>query len=444
LIEPSPPEKEPKNPVGNAALLTDSWLKIVRGLVGVASLVTVYLAYVSLALGGGVPGCGPDSGCDRVLSSPWAYWLGIPVSLPGLGLYAIFLINTFSLRPDEPEKARRTLNVLTLCACVMICAAVWFVGVQAVAIQEFCPFCCTAHALASLGAIIFLWNASAVGNRLAVRLDLNRAMGAAVAAVAVIAGVQLVAPTRPPPPKIVDLRHHNNTKSLNKPGQGGKAGTLPVIEFRDGPKPVKVIETDPNLFPIPGTELRLKVDHLPMMGSVEATHRIGLLFDYTCHDCRDFHGYMREAVKAFDGQLACVLIPMPLDAKCNPVVKETRSTHVDACEYAKICLAVHFSAPEKYKAFDRWLFSDHKQQKKLEVVRQHAAQMVGADALEKALSGEAVQEQLQQNIRAYKFTSEYVKSGSMPQSIIEGRVMYGAADSVDQVKVGLKDILNLK
>ena len=373
-----------------------------------------------------------------------AYWLGIPVSLPGLGLYAIFLVNTFSLRPDEPKKARRTLNVLSLCACTMICAAVWFVGVQAVAIQEFCPFCCTAHALASLGAIIFLWNASAVGNRLAVRLDLNRAMGAAVAVVAVIAGVQLVAPTRPPPLKIVDLRHNN--KSAKIPGQGDEAGRLPVIEFRDGPKPVpvKVVETDPNLFPIPGTDLRLKVDRLPMMGSVKATHRIGLLFDYTCHDCRDMHGYMREVVKAFDGQLACMLIPMPLDAKCNPVIEETPKDHVDACEYAKICLAVHFSAPEKYEAFDRWLFSDHKQQKKLEEVRQHAAQLVGADALEKALSGKAVQEQLQQNIRAYKFTSEYVKSGSMPQSIIEGRVMYGAADSVDQVKVGLKDILNLK
>ena len=97
LVEPSPPEKEPENPAENAPL-AGSWLKIVRGLVGVASLVTVYLAYVSLALGGGVPGCGPDSGCDRVLSSPWAYWLGIPVSLPGLVLYAIFLINTFSLR----------------------------------------------------------------------------------------------------------------------------------------------------------------------------------------------------------------------------------------------------------------------------------------------------------------------------------------------------------
>jgi len=41
-----------------------------------------------------------------------------------------------------------------------------------------------------------------------------------------------------------------------------------------------------------------------------------------------------------------------------------------------------------------------KQQKKLEVVRQHAARLVGAEALEKALSGEAVQEQLQQNVRS--------------------------------------------
>ena len=119
MTGPAKSEAEPSTPQAEEPL-AGSWLKIVRGLVGVASLVTIYLAYVSLALGGGVPGCGPDSGCDRVLSSPWAYWLGIPVSLPGLGLYAIFLFNTFSLRPDEPKKARRALNVLTLCACAMI------------------------------------------------------------------------------------------------------------------------------------------------------------------------------------------------------------------------------------------------------------------------------------------------------------------------------------
>ena len=105
---------------------------------------------------------------------------------------------------------------------------------------------------------------------------------------------------------------------------------------------------------------------------------------------------------------------------------------------------MHFSAPQKYEAFDRWLFSDHKQQKKLEVVRQHAARLVGADALEKALSGEAVQEQLRQNIRAYKLISESGKETVIPQTIIKDKIMYGPAPSVDQVKLELKRILNLK
>ncbi len=422
----------------------DTWLYLVRGLLILAMLITAYLASNSLAKGNQVPGCGPNSSCDKVLASPWAYWLGIPVSLPGLGLYAVFLISTFSFKSDQLEKAKRALNTLTLCSFAIIGAAIWFVGVQAIAIKAFCPYCCTAHASASLAAIIFLCNANGISSRLSMRLNLTRSIGVAAGLIALIAGVQLVAPTKLPPPKIVDLGHNNNTKSINKPGQGDEARTLPVIEYRDRPKPVKLVETDPNLFPIPGTDLRLQIDRLPMMGSVKAPHRVGLLFDYTCHDCRDFHDYMRKSVEEFDGQLACLLIPMPLDAKCNKLVKETRSTHVDACEYAKLCLAVHFSAPEKYEAFDRWLFSDHKQQKKLEVVRQHAANLVGADTLEKALASVAVEEQLQQNIRAYQLTSENVKSGSMPQTVIEDKIMYGPARSADEVKPFLKDILNLK
>ena len=43
LIEPILPEKEPENRAENVRR-ADIWLKIVRGLVGMASLVTVYLA----------------------------------------------------------------------------------------------------------------------------------------------------------------------------------------------------------------------------------------------------------------------------------------------------------------------------------------------------------------------------------------------------------------
>jgi protein-disulfide isomerase len=341
-----------------------------------------------------------------VLASPWAYWLGIPVSLPGLGFYAVFLISTFSLKSDQLEKAKRALNTLTLCSFAIIGAAIWFVGVQAIAIRAFCPYCCTAHASASLAAIILLYNANGISSRLAVRPNLTRSIGAAAGLIALIAGVQLVAPTRQSP-KIVDVT---------------------------GSKPAKSAETDPNLFPIP---LRLQVDRLPMIGSMDTPHRIGLLFDYTCHHCRDMHSYIREAVETFDGQLACVLIPVPLDANCNKLIEETHEDHVDACKYAKLCLAVHLAAPEKYDAFDRWLFSNHKQVKKLEEVRQHAEKLIGADSLEKALSSAAVREQLQQNIRAYD-------GESMPQTIIEDAIMYGPASSGDEVKAKLKELLNLK
>ena len=62
----------------------------------------------------------------------------------------------------------------------------------------------------------------------------------------------------------------------------------------------------------------------------------------------------------------------------------------------------------------------------------------------KALANEAMNAQLQQNIRTYELTSENGKDSSMPQTIIEDKIMYGPAGSVDHVKASLKKILNLE
>ena len=192
--------------------LTGSWLHAVRALLVSAMVITAYLAIVTLTNGGGAPGCGPDSGCDQVLTSSWAYWLGIPVSLPGLGLYAAFLISTFSLKPGNLDKARRALNAQTLCAFSVIAAAIWFVGIQAVKIKAFCPYCCTAHGLATFASILFLAKANGVGSKLSVRL--NYAGGAVVGAglVAVIAAIQIAIPQEQAAPEIVDLGPDNPTE----------------------------------------------------------------------------------------------------------------------------------------------------------------------------------------------------------------------------------------
>ena len=126
------------------------------------------------------------------------------------------------------------------------------------------------------------------------------------------------------------------------------------------------------------------------------------MFDYTCHLCRKLHGFVRQVMPNHKDTLACFLVPMPLDAECNKQLKSTSPSHVNGCEYAKICLAVQQVAPEKYDAFDQWLFSEHETAKPLELVRNHAEKLVGKEALGQALVSATLQTQLQRNIEIYE------------------------------------------
>ena len=444
-------KRERENQAAQAPL-TGTWTHAVRMLLFSAAIITAYLAIATLARGGDVPGCGPESACDKVLGSPWAYWLGIPVSLLGLGLYGAFFISTFSLKIGQQQKATRALNSLTLFSFATLAAAAWFVGVQAVAIKSFCPYCCTAHGLASLAAVIFLSQASDIGSRLAVRLNFGAGIGSALGLVAVIAAGQINLPKEPEAPLIVDLGQAQTNAPIAEAKPAPKPTPPPAPAVEPKPTAPAVATVTPEApstpkaepFLVPRSTLSLDAARLPLLGPANAPHRIGCLFDYTCHHCRQLHGFIRTAIDQFDGQLSCLMIPMPLDANCNAQFKRTHRNHVDACKYAKICLAVQQIAPAKYDAFDRWLFTNHKTTKPLAKVREHAASLVGAAALNKAVASATVQQQLQQNIRAYELNSKNGKKSLMPQTIIKDQVIFGPPPSDAALQSILKKILGLK
>ena len=444
-------KRERENQAAQAPL-TGTWTHAVRMLLFSAAIITAYLAIATLARGGDVPGCGQDSGCGEVLGSPWAYWLGIPVSLLGLGLYGAFFISTFSLKIGQQQKATRSLNSLTLFSFATLAAAAWFVGVQAVAIKSFCPYCCTAHGLASLAAVIFLSQASDIGSRLSVRLNFGVGIVVAFGLVAVIAAVQIILPKEPEAPLIVDLGQAQTNAPIAEAKPAPKPTPPPAPAVEPKPTAPAVATVTPEApstpkaepFLVPRSSLSLDAARLPLLGPANAPHRIGCLFDYTCHHCRQLHGFIRTAIDQFDGQLSCLMIPMPLDANCNAQFKRTHRNHVDACKYAKICLAVQQVAPAKYDAFDRWLFTNHKTTKPLAKVREHAASLVGAAALNKAVASATVQQQLQQNIRAYELNSKNGKKSLMPQTIIKDQVIFGPPPSDAALQSILKKILGLK
>lgn len=431
--------------------LTGTWIHFVRALLASAMAITAYLAFVSLSGEGGTPGCGPDSGCDQVLTSPWAYWLGIPVSLPGLALYGVFLLSTFSLKMNHLEKARRSLNAQTVCAFSVLAAAIWFVGVQAFKIRAFCPYCCTAHLLAGMASILFLAKANFIGSKLSVRLNFTRGAAAGVGLVAAIALIQILFPKEQSAPEIVDLAAN--------PAPEGNQSTAPARVIRnesipDEPKVsiqaadlsqstiAKRISSKPLL--IPRSNFKMETTGLPTLGNLEAPHRITCIFDYTCHHCRNLHGFIRELLVKYDGQFSSLMIPMPLDAKCNRLMKRTPKDHQNACEYAKLCLAVHHVAPEKYDGFDSWLFSNHRSVKTVATVMKHVQQLVGAEKLQEALQSSTLKEQLESNITAYETTSKTGRKSSMPQTIIGSQVVFGPPPNVEALDKILRQILKLK
>ncbi|MCX6906181.1 MAG: vitamin K epoxide reductase family protein [Verrucomicrobia bacterium] len=137
---------------------TAGWLLLVRVLLAVAVLGAGYLAYVSFSHGP-VAGCGAGSGCDKVLQSRWAYWLGIPVSLPAVLVYLGLLAATlFAQKRPSWADQQRAWAVMIILSVVIAGAATWFIGLQAFVIKSFCKFCMTAHTCGLIAAVLCLKN----------------------------------------------------------------------------------------------------------------------------------------------------------------------------------------------------------------------------------------------------------------------------------------------
>ena len=424
------------------SILIGNWIQLTRVLLFSASIITLYLALLALTQGGDVPGCGPDSGCDKVLKSQWAYLLGVPVSIPGLCLYLVFLLKTFSIKNHKlltnNKKNIRSLNALTLCAFAVIGAGIWFIAIQALVIKAFCPFCCTAHALAMTAAVIFLARAGIIAESLKVNINITGGILAMTALIALIAGTQYIFPKQKPAAKIVELTNSNT----NSVAQNNQKKITPQPDQNNN---AAVKENDKETpFPIPKTKLSLITSKLPIIGNRKAKNRIAVLFDYTCHHCRTLHSYIRQTIPKYENKLSCIMVPMPLDNKCNPLIKTTQKDHINACNYAKICLAVHQISPEKYDEFDNWLFSNHNSAKPLSTVRNYAERILGKNILDKTINSQSVLDQIATNIEIYNLNSTNGGTTIMPQTIVKNRVVFGPPPSAQALENILIQILDLK
>src|SRR4051812_13296051 len=101
-------------------------------------------------------GCGPGSPCDRVLGSPWAYWLGLPVSAPAVVAYLALLVSSFAVAGKNQPKIANAWRIIFFVGVAAVASAIWFSILQVSVLKSICKFCTSTHLLGFCGVILLL------------------------------------------------------------------------------------------------------------------------------------------------------------------------------------------------------------------------------------------------------------------------------------------------
>ena len=379
------------------------WLAI--GFYCLAALGAAYLLYYALK-DGSVAGCGKGAGagCNLVQGSRWAYLFpGVPVTVPALLLYLTLLFGML-FKP----RSELWIGVFLVGALTIIGAALWFTGLQAIAIKAFCKRCLLVHAAGIAGSLCLLLALRPVPRELK-----PFGVGAAALALALLAGVQVIFPAR-------------TSKDMNL-GSGGLSGSGKVVEIGGLP---------------------LNLGQMPHRGNIESSRQMVMLFDYTCQSCRRIHGYLERAEKRFgkDNYLV-VMLPTPLNPDCNSHLKEEMPDHRNACLFAKIGFALWGLDREKFYEWDEWMIKTGtpRYPPDAQAGRAKAEELVGKDVLAKAIGDPVVAQKIEHTTKIWQLMREKSGRMTMPKMLwSNGNLTEGAAGSEFELYNSMEQQLGLR
>jgi uncharacterized membrane protein/protein-disulfide isomerase len=433
----------------------------VRVLSGIAFLIAAYLAYKGLF--NSLPaGCSGGGGCDAVLSSRWSRLWGVPVSVPGLFVYLGVFIGTFFVARGGADQRRRDgWTVLTALAVFAGLGAIWFIYLQFFIIQSICPYCMADHVCGLLIAVLVLAGAPvARGERLPrgrSSLVLGGArVGLLVAGASCIMGLFMVAQL------VFEAPTHRISGTLDM-GAGGKVidmSSTPAASKQDGGKsktnkdgedvedpvlttPSGKAVNEKNFVGLGlpqapnGATVLLGRTDFPVRGNVDAPFVFVCLVDYTCPHCRAFHKTLDKSFERYGEQVAFMILPMPLNADCNPFIYATDERHKWACDLAHLSVAVWKTDAAKFAQFDDWLFQPDQARTGPEA-RAEAERLVGKEALKATLDSGWPKQKIQKHIKVYEMAGQ----GQIPKVMYRALQIAGTTSSESFFKI-LEDLEKL-
>jgi uncharacterized membrane protein len=384
-----------------------------------------------------LPGCGPESGCDEVLSSRWARIFGVPVALGALLVCGTLGWAAGGVRSGTGAAVQRRVRAVAWFTAVLtLSAAAWFVALQVFVVGAVCSYCMSIHACGSAAALLVLLKTSLIQPRgrtsapqAAALVTRPVAAGLVITALFAVALLGLGQALHQPPavvsralPEWIEL------------GSGAAGGGVPDQGRSEA--------TAARTLRLHGGAFEFKLDEVPYLGAAEAPHVVLNLFDYTCQHCRVLHGFLEEARRTFSNELGIVSLPAPLDPGCNALVPRPLPDHTNACAYARIGLAVWRAEPEQLESFDRWIFTPPRPPTP-EAVCEHAIGLVGAEAFARASEDPWIENQLDQSTRLFATNYLVSRMSRLPQLMMGTNIVVGNFRRADALYQMLSTHLDL-
>ncbi len=284
--------------------------------------------------------CGEGGGCGAVLGSDYSTIAGIPVSVPGVPLYAMLaLFGVLALRGKlEVDKLSVISVVSGLGGLVFGLYLVWAMVVQ---IGEICRYCLVMDALnvgvllagAALHSTGFVGAFKALKSSLGVLIE--PVPGIALAVVVLGGGLIVHLGTMgqaglAPPPVAEVTPAPESTPPVARPT------TTPT------PKPVAATPAKAGQKPAPGSRRvvltadvkELEVDaSVPTKGSDDAPVKLVLFEDFQCPFCKKLSGNLEVLLEEMPGKVQIAFMHYPMQQKCN-ANELKKSMHRNACSAA--------------------------------------------------------------------------------------------------------------
>lgn len=188
---------------------------------------------------------------------------------------------------------------------------------------------------------------------------------------------------------------------------------------KDSEKEKKTVKKKPKrrIVSIQGGKVRLDVRSWPLIGSPGAKYVFVEMFDYTCPHCRKTHKSIDGARKRYGEDLAILALPVPLNQRCHAGAGNN-PLHAEACDLAKIAIAVWRVSPAKFEEFHGWLFQQHRTARD---ARRKAEQTVGKEKLAKELRLPYADRYIASHVKIYR----KVNGGNVPKILFPRSTVVG-------------------